>query len=44
VELAKQFVVEVETHPANPEEYRFLTDGRIFDLIGDVPLASSYQL
>jgi len=44
VSLAKQSVVEVETHPANPEEYRFLTDGRIFDLIGDVPVASGYQL
>lgn len=44
VSLAKQSVVELETHPANPEEHRFLTDGRIFDLIGDVPVASSYQL
>jgi predicted glycoside hydrolase/deacetylase ChbG (UPF0249 family) len=42
--FAKQSVVELETHPANPEEYRFLTDGRIFDLIGDVPIASGYQL
>jgi len=25
--LARKFVVEVETHPVNPEEYRFLTRG-----------------
>jgi len=25
--LSKQFVVEVETHPINPEEYRFLIGG-----------------
>jgi predicted glycoside hydrolase/deacetylase ChbG (UPF0249 family) len=44
VSLAKQSVVEVETHPANPEEHRFLMDGRIFNLVGDVPVASGYQL
>jgi predicted glycoside hydrolase/deacetylase ChbG (UPF0249 family) len=44
VSLAKQFVVEVETHPANPEEYRFLMDGSIFDMIGNVPVASGYRL
>jgi predicted glycoside hydrolase/deacetylase ChbG (UPF0249 family) len=44
VSIAKRSVVEVETHPANPEEYRYLTDGRIFNLIGDVPVASGYQL
>jgi predicted glycoside hydrolase/deacetylase ChbG (UPF0249 family) len=44
VDLAKWSVVEVETHPVNPDEYRFLTDGRIFTLIGDVPVAPGYQL
>ena len=27
--LAREFVVEVETHPVHPEEYRFLTGGEI---------------
>jgi predicted glycoside hydrolase/deacetylase ChbG (UPF0249 family) len=44
VGLAKRYVVEVETHPANPEEYRFLMDDSVFKLIGEVPVASSYQL
>jgi len=44
VGLAKRAAVEVETHPVNPEEYRFLMDGRIFNLIGEVPIASSYRL
>jgi len=37
--LAHQFVVEVETHPVNPEEYRFLVAGEIFRQIGDVRIA-----
>ena len=28
--LARQFVVEVETHPINPKEYRFLAGGEVF--------------
>jgi hypothetical protein len=28
--LAREFVVEVETHPINPTEYRFLTEGDLF--------------
>jgi hypothetical protein len=28
--LARQFIVEVETHPVNPDEYRFLTGGDVF--------------
>jgi chitin disaccharide deacetylase len=44
VSLAKWSTVEVETHPANPEEYRFLMDGSVFKLIGEVPVASSYRL
>jgi chitin disaccharide deacetylase len=42
--LAKHFVVEVETHPVNPEEYSFLMADKIFNQIGDVPIASSYRL
>jgi hypothetical protein len=38
--LARQFVVEVETHPVNPEEYRFLAGGEIFRQIEDVRIAS----
>lgn len=34
--LARQFVVEVETHPIRPEEYRFLEGGEIFRQAGDV--------
>jgi hypothetical protein len=37
--LARQFVVEVETHPINPQEYRFLTRGEIFQWAGDLPIA-----
>ena len=28
--LARQFVVEVETHPIHDDEYRFLTEGHVF--------------
>ena len=28
--LARRFAVEIETHPVQPEEYRFLTGGAIF--------------
>jgi len=28
--LARQSLVEVETHPVNPDEYRFLTEGEVF--------------
>jgi YdjC-like protein len=34
--LAREFVVEVETHPVHPEEYRFLTGGEIFRWAWDV--------
>ena len=38
--LARQFVVEVETHPVKPEEYSFLSAGEIFRWTGDTPIAS----
>jgi len=38
--LAREFVVEVETHPINEGEYRFLTEGQIFSLAGNVRIAS----
>lgn len=40
--LAKKFVVEVETHPVNPEEYRFLTEGDILRWTNDCPPAASF--
>jgi predicted glycoside hydrolase/deacetylase ChbG (UPF0249 family) len=33
--LSNQFIVEVETHPVNPAEYRYLSDGELFRQIGD---------
>jgi hypothetical protein len=42
--LANEFTVEVETHPVKPEEYRFLTEGEIFRLAGDRPIARSYAV
>ncbi|HYK87984.1 MAG TPA: ChbG/HpnK family deacetylase, partial [Acidobacteriota bacterium] len=40
--LARQFAVEVETHPIHPEEYRFLMGGDVFHWTGDCPIASSF--
>jgi hypothetical protein len=37
--LARQFVVEMETHPIQPEEYRYLVGGEIFRQLGDVRIA-----
>jgi hypothetical protein len=36
---ARKSVVEVETHPVEPAEYRFLIKGEIFRQIGDVRIA-----
>ena len=40
--LARQFVVEVETHPVNPTEYRFLTEGEMLRRVGDLCLARRF--
>jgi hypothetical protein len=40
--LASKFNVEVETHPVNPDEYRFLTEGDIFHWAGDLLIAPRY--
>jgi hypothetical protein len=40
--LANQYLVEVETHPVDPEEYKFLTSGEIFRLVGSVRIARRY--
>jgi hypothetical protein len=42
--LARRFVVEVETHPLDAEEYRFLAGGEIFRWAGDVPIASRFAV
>lgn len=42
--LAGHAAVEVETHPANPDEYQFLTGGEIFRYAADVPIARGYRL
>ena len=40
--LADQFVVEVETHPAKPEENQFLAGGEIFRWAGECPVAPCF--
>jgi len=40
--LARQFAVEVEAHPVNPQEYQFLTEGEVFRRTGDLPIASRF--
>ncbi len=42
--LARRFVVEVETHPVDPEEHRFLAGGEIFRLAEDYPIARRFAL
>jgi predicted glycoside hydrolase/deacetylase ChbG (UPF0249 family) len=42
--LARRYVVEVETHPANPEEYRFLAGGEILRWAGDCPIAPRFAV
>lgn len=40
--IARRSVVEVETHPVNPQEYRFLASGEIQRRIGDLQIARSF--
>lgn len=40
--MARRHIVEVETHPANAEEHRFLAGGEIFRHIGDQRIAARY--
>ena len=42
--LAREFVVEVETHPVNLEEYRFLTRGEILRWVRDTPIATRFVM
>ena len=41
--LARQSVVEVETHPVNPQEYRFLAEGEIFRRASGCQIASGFS-
>jgi hypothetical protein len=43
-DLASRCNVEVETHPAKPEEYAFLMDGELLRLAGKVSVARGYVL
>jgi chitin disaccharide deacetylase len=40
--LARTKTVEIETHPINPEEYRFLTGGGIQQFLGSLEIARSF--
>jgi len=42
--LARRSFVELETHPANPEEYRFLTGGEILRRTSGVQIAREFAL
>ena len=42
--LGRQFAVEVEAHPASPEEYRFLAGREIYRSTGSVPIAPRFAL
>jgi hypothetical protein len=39
--LARRSVVELETHPVNPQEQRYLNDGTFFEHVKDVRIVSS---
>jgi predicted glycoside hydrolase/deacetylase ChbG (UPF0249 family) len=42
--LAEQSIVEVETHPINLAEYRFLSGGGIFHLAGSLSVARDFAM
>jgi predicted glycoside hydrolase/deacetylase ChbG (UPF0249 family) len=42
--LAEKSVVEVETHPVNPDEHRFLTGGEMLRCVGNLSVAPRYEL
>lgn len=44
LELATRFDVEVETHPAREEEYRFLVNGGVMQRADEVGVARGYSL
>jgi predicted glycoside hydrolase/deacetylase ChbG (UPF0249 family) len=44
INLSREFVVEVETHPQDPSEHKFLTGDGINNLVGDCVIASHYDV
>jgi hypothetical protein len=44
LQYAREFNVEIETHPVNRQEYEFLHSGELFRLCGDIPVARRYVL
>jgi predicted glycoside hydrolase/deacetylase ChbG (UPF0249 family) len=42
--LARHSAVEVETHPVNADEYRFLMGGEILRRTGGMPIARGYRI
>jgi hypothetical protein len=42
ISIARRSIVEVETHPVNPAEYRFLTSGEILRRTGDLQIARGF--
>ena len=42
VSIARRAIVEVETHPVNPEEYRFLVSGEVVGRIRDLEIAHGF--
>jgi hypothetical protein len=40
--IARRSIVEVETHPVNPEEYRFLTSGEVLRRTDDLQIAKGF--
>lgn len=40
--LARQHVVEVETHPIKENEYRFLAEGKIFECVQHLPVSACF--
>jgi hypothetical protein len=39
---AREAVVELETHPVNPDEYRFLTSGELLRQLGDISISRQF--
>jgi predicted glycoside hydrolase/deacetylase ChbG (UPF0249 family) len=42
--LSRDAVIELETHPVRPDEYRFLMNGEIFRLASDLQIAHGYAV
>lgn len=42
--LSREFAVELETHPVDPEEYHLLASDEIFNQIGNLQIARNFDL